>query len=84
MSEEIVVCQQKEDWVFCIARTNNKGRVMIGQIVDDENVDMMYFDLSPTEMIALGRIMEQIGLELIQENRTARRMMHDDDLLHYG
>jgi len=82
VEEELIICRERGQWIFCLAKADNMGRIMLGEKKGDD-VDIVFYDLSPTDLIAIGRLMEQLGLELIQEGRMARRIQQED-LPHYG
>ena len=79
MEEEIIFCRNDGRYYFCFARFNQHGRIMIGEQVDEDNIDMMFYDLSPTDLIALGVLMIEIGKEIVRDRRRMHYVMREDD-----
>ena len=80
MSEEVIVCRRNGNWIFCVARTSSCGRIMIGEQCDDDNIDFVYYDLDPLELIGIGQFLVHLGLELLDQRRKLHQLMTDEDL----
>lgn len=81
MEEEIIFCRSDGHYYFCFARYNQYGRIMIGEQVDEDNIDMVYFDLNPMDLIALGVLMIEIGKEIVRDRRLLVREVDSREVI---
>ena len=76
---QFVLCRKDKNWICCLAKVKDCGRLLIGERKKDGTMEVMYYDLDETELIAMGTAMVELGKELIVERRSFA-----DDVTYIG